>query len=272
MTSPMIKCFVFYAATVASLFLVGHASAEIGQVIPMGDLERWAVFSLGSDSSNDRLSGSALVQGDFAAAGTGSITVTDNATINGNVYYGNNRTGRMAGSGTITGTRFRNQDVMLNDSVNEAMAASRAAANFAATRAFSEIDLEQGQNLTLSGAPGETVVLNLRNFQMSGNSTLTLQGAPNTTFIINVRNQFSLVDYASIVLAGGVDWNDVLFNVRGKVGDVRLSGNARLQGILLANRRSVRLSDQAVIRGEVIADSILIQDAGQIDHPPIVSP
>ncbi len=272
MNLPISKCLAFCCATAASLILVGHASAELGQVIPMGDLERWAVLSLGSNSSNDRLSGSALVQGDFGAAGAGSLTVKDNATISGNVYYGRGRSERIAGSGTMTGTRFRDQDFILNDAVNEAMAASEAAANFAATRNFSQINLEQSQNLGLSGAPGETVVLSLRDFRMSGNSTLTLQGAPDTTFIINVTRQFSLSDNARIVLAGGVSWNDVLFNVRGKGSSVRLSGNAWLEGILLANQRSVRLRDQAVIQGELIADSVRIQGAGQINHPAVVSP
>ena len=50
------------------------------------------------------------------------------------------------------------------------------------------INLSGTNNLTLSGAPGATVVLNLRLIRMVGNSTLTLQGSADTTYVINAVN------------------------------------------------------------------------------------
>jgi choice-of-anchor A domain-containing protein len=134
------------------------------------------------------------------------------------------------------------------------------------------IDLQGSNNLTLSGAPGQTVVLNLRMLRMTGNSTLTLQGSANTTFVINVNRGFSLINAARIVLSGGLDWNDVLFNVRGTGTTVNLSGNSNFQGILLASRRSVQIRDGAILRGEVIADNLQMQGTAQVNHPAVVSP
>ncbi len=258
----------------AAISLLGrfHASAEIGQVIPMGDLERWAAFSLGSEGSGNRLSDNTFVQGDFGAAGNGNITMTDDSTINGDVYYRSNGTLAVAPTATISGSRFSNQNSLLDNGVSEAMAASDAAAAFQSTRPFTEINGEGTQNIVLSGAPGETVVLNLRKFQLNGDSTLTLQGSANTTYIINVKNQFSLGGNARIVLAGGLDWNDVLFNVRGKGPEVRLSGASRFEGILMANRRTVRLRDQAIVRGEVLGARLVFQGTSQVIHPPVISP
>lgn len=238
----------------------------------MGDLERWAAFSLGSEGSGNRLSNNTFVQGDFGGAGNGNITMTDDSTVNGDAYYRSNGTLTDAPGATITGSLFNHQNSLLDNSVREAMAASDAAAALPSTRSLSEINGEGTQNIVLSGAPGETVVLNLRTFQLNGDSTLTLQGSANTTYIINVKNQFSLGGNARIILAGGLDWNDVLFNVRGKGAEVRLSGNSRLDGVLMANRRTVRLRDQAIIRGEVLGGRFVFQGTSQVIHPPVVSP
>ena len=134
------------------------------------------------------------------------------------------------------------------------------------------INLDQDQSMILQGAPGETVVLNLKNFVMSDNATLTLQGTATTNFIINVTKQFSLSGSAKIVLSGGVQWDNVRFNVRGKGTVVRLSGQSGLVGILTANRRKVQLSDNSIVRGQVFARRVVLLDGSQIIQPPVASP
>src|SRR5207245_442344 len=87
--SSMTKPFhVLFAAL--SFLWVHQASAEVGQVIPMGDLERWAAFTLGADGPNDRLSDNSVVQGDFGSAGNGNLTLSESSTINGDLYYRSN--------------------------------------------------------------------------------------------------------------------------------------------------------------------------------------
>jgi cytoskeletal protein CcmA (bactofilin family) len=262
------------APCIAALALLTgpRASAELGQVVPMGDLDRWGIFTLGNADQTDRLSLDSIVPGDLGAAGNGNVTLSANATINGDVYYKNRGTLTVESGATITGSRFNNQDALLNNGADEAKAASEAAAAFAATRPVDNIVLKNTDTLRFNGAPGETVVLNLKCFKMSGNSTFTLNGAANTTYIINVKKQFSLDGHANIVLTGGLDWNDVLFNVRGTGDDVLLSRNSSFQGVLMANKRTVRLRDNAIVRGEIIADTVWVQGSGQVIHPPVVSP
>jgi choice-of-anchor A domain-containing protein len=264
----------FLAPCMAAFCLLSasRASADLGQVLPMGDLERWGIFTLGDGGETNLVGVDGVVQGDLGVAKNGDLTLSGNAMVNGDVYYKSNSTVRVDRDATITGSGFDNQNPLLNSGVDEARAVSDAAAAFASTRALEEVNLSGAESLSFTGTPGETVVLNLRCFKMGGNSTFTLDGAANTTYIINVKKQFSLAGHANIVLTGGLDWNDVLFNVRGKGDDILLSRESSFQGVLMANKRSVRLRDNAIARGEIIADNVQVQGSSQMIHPPVVSP
>ena len=255
------------------IFSAFNVSANLLQVLPeMGDLSRWAVFSLKGGVLGDHLTDNVLVQGDVGVAGSGNIVLKDNATIDGNLYYRSNGTLRLQDNATITGARFNDQDSLLDNGVEEALNASSRAFGLEATRPNTTMSLKGQQSRVITGAPGETVVLKLDYFTMSGNSALTLQGTATTTFIINVKGQFSLSGNAQIVLSGGVQWDDVLFNVRGDGEAASLSGNARLEGILMASRGMVHLRGQSTVIGTVIADRVLLNGNSTVTHPPTASP
>ena len=247
------------------------ASANLLEVLPeMGDLARWTLFSMGNNGL--QFSGFTVVQGDVGAAGNGIISIGGHATIDGNLYYRSNSTLVVGDDATITGARYHDRDSELDNGLGEASRMSDHAFALAPTRSYTNINLVRNQSITLQGAPGETVVLSLKNFLMQGHATFTLQGTATTNFIINVTKQFSLSGYAKIILSGSVQWDNVLFNVRGQGTDVLVSNNARLEGILMANLRTVRLSGQSRVTGEVIARKIVMSNGSQITHPPVVSP
>jgi hypothetical protein len=149
---------------------------------------------------------------------------------------------------------------------------SEASAALAQTnRWMREIDMRGSENMTFSGAPGETVVMHLRDLQMGANSILTLDGAADTNYVIKIRNGLSLTGNAQIVLSGGLTWNDVTFKLRGPGDAVALSGSSGLQGIVMARKRVLRLSNQATIYGDAVG-WLNLSGAAQITHPPIVSP
>ena len=137
---------------------------------------------------------------------------------------------------------------------------------------FASISLGGSQNVSILGAPGATVTLNLQNFVLAGGSTFTLQGTATTSFIINVRKQFSLSGSSQIILSGGVRWDHVFFNVLGRRGVVSISGRAQLYGTLTARQRTVRLDDYSIVHGAVTARKILVTDSSRIIPPSIVSP
>jgi hypothetical protein len=136
---------------------------------------------------------------------------------------------------------------------------------------FASIILGGSQNVSILGAPGQTVTLNLQNFVMAGQSTFTLQGTATTSFIINVRKQFSLSGSSRIILSG-VPWDHVFFNVLGRGSVVSIRNRAQLYGTLTARRRTVRLDDYSIVYGAVTARKILVTDSSRIIPPSIVSP
>jgi hypothetical protein len=139
------------------------------------------------------------------------------------------------------------------------------------TSTASDITLTNNQRLLITGAPGETVTLSLSNFRMSGSSILTLQGTSTTTFVFNVTKQFSLSGQAHIVLGPDVMWSNVIFNVTGKGGTVKLSGSSEFRGILNADQRTVKIKGSAIAYGQVNANKVLLFQAGQIVQPPVTS-
>ena len=129
------------------------------------------------------------------------------------------------------------------------------------------VKLSDNESLLITGAPGETVTLSLKNFLMSGSSTFTLEGAATTSFVVNVKKKFSLSDEARIVLAGAVEWNNVTFNVMGKGSVAKMSGSSSFTGVLNADARTVKLTDQARVDGQVIARKLLVLDSAQVVSP-----
>ncbi len=134
------------------------------------------------------------------------------------------------------------------------------------------VNLRRNMRMMVSGAPGATVTLSLSNFQMTDSSTFTLVGSASTYFVINVSRQFSLAGRSQIVLADGVQWDHVTFNVLGTGSMVTFSGRARLAGVLNAPERVVNMRNQSVVWGKVNAAKLVCRDSSKVVHPPVISP
>jgi len=259
---------------VASLILLGgvQAKADVSGVIPeIGDLERWTVFSLGDGHNFSRAFRHALIDGDLGLAGNGDFLMGGHATINGDVYDRSNGTVLTFQHASITGSIFHNQDALLDNGVNEAIAASAHAFSLTPNRPNTSVKLLGNHAITITGAPGETVVLSLKNFILRDNSSFTLQGTATTTFVINVNKKFSLSGNSHIDLAG-LQWNQVLFNVVGTGQRVSLGGSSVFNGILMANDRTIKMKGDATVSGELIANRFKLRGSTRVLHPPILSP
>ncbi len=262
-----------FLSIAASLILLGaaHAKADVAQVIPeIGDLERWTVFSLGDGNNFSRAFGQALIDGDLGLAGNGNFLMGESATVNGDVYDRSNGTVLTFQHAVISGSIFHNQDALLDNGVNEALAASTHAFSLTPNRPNTSIKSLGNEAITITGAPGETVVLSLKNFILRDNSSFTLQGTATTTFVINVNKKFSLSGNSHIDLAG-LQWNQVLFNVVGTGQRVSLGDSSIFNGILMANDRTIKLKGDATVSGEIIANRLKLRGSSRVLHPPILS-
>jgi hypothetical protein len=198
-----------------SLLLLGvtHAHAEVADAVPqLSDLEGWTVFSLGRGYRPNLAFRHPFIDGDVGLAGTGNFLMGGHATIDGDIYDWSTGLVLTFKHPVITGSIFHDQDALLDDCVYEALAASAYAFSLTPNRSNTSVKIRGDHNITITGAPGETVVLSLKNFILKGNSSFTLQGTATTTFIINVSKKFSLKGNSHIDLAG-LQCNQVLFNV-----------------------------------------------------------
>jgi hypothetical protein len=130
----------------------------------------------------------------------------------------------------------------------------------------------QSVDTIYSGAPGQTVTLTLSQLVLTGNERLTLQGTMTTHFVIDINEQFSLFGHSSIVLSGGIQWNDVIFNLIGRGAKMIMRGHTQMTGIIDAPERRVTLTGHALVVGEVRARRVDIRRFARIKTPPIISP
>ncbi len=101
---------------------------------------------------------------------------------------------------------------------------------------------------------------------MLNGAAVTISAPPNSSFLVRIHGKLTLDGGSSIVLAGGISPDKVLFDVLGGGADVSLTGKSTLAGILLAVSRNVSLSS-GVVSGEVITGGtqLAITSGGQIN-------
>jgi len=266
----------------ASLFLgAADIRADISQAVPeFGDLRRWAAFSLGGGVTEtdviDQFTGTTDIYGDVGVAGDGNISLSGSATIHGDLYWETSGTLKLSGNAQITGMRHHDlaSDAILGNGVSEANATSTHAATFASSSFYASLtNITSSMTLTAQhDRPGNSTVLNLNSIVLGNQSTLTLNGTATDVFILNVSNQFSLTSQSKIVLTGGLSWDDVLFNIKGNGSDITLDGQSTLNGILMANKRTVSLTGGSLVAGEVIANKIKLSGSSRIVNPSVASP
>ena len=254
------------AVVAAGIFTAGAATDTLpGGAINVGSADYFTVLAKGDAGFTDNtITGPSSVTGNYGLGG-GKLSITGSSKITGNLvqHSGTQVNGQGAISGSIT-----TNDAQLASAWADAVTLSDLAAAEAVTPAYASLtDVKisnPSQNITITGGPGEKVVLSLQSFAIS-NGTFTLQGTATTTFIINVAKNFSL-NNGSITLAGGVVPQNVLFNIRGSGGQVSLNQGTQLPGILLALNRKVDLSGGHVL-GKVIANQVVITSGGSAVTP-----
>jgi len=286
--------FLILFALAAVFFTADFAQAVCGSAypdtLPGGRInvglsgQNFTVFAAAGFSStytDDTFTGPSFVQGNIGVGPGGKFSWSD-GTIDGDVYMDGPGGFTMSGPAHFTaghGVRY-NQHAVLDPAYTDYQNLSDAAcgetptSNYTATytstgapapmfslSGSSSVNItNDSKSLTITGGPGQKIVLSLQNFVMSA-GTFTLQGTATTTFIINIANQFSL-NNAKILLVG-VPPSNVLFNIRSKNIQISLNQGTEMSGILLALGNKVSLSGGKVF-GRVIGGQVNITSGGQV--------
>jgi hypothetical protein len=276
----------FFDNTISGINL-GNASGGT-----TGGHRTWAIFSLSGNVSisNSSLDSQYEVLGNIGIAGTtGKLNLTL-AEVKGTVYLG--KSGNYNNGGTITGGAPIVDATYLSTAVTNANTATSTAAGLATatgglsrsggvnanvltSTSASPVSLSLNNavgGITDNGVAG-TYVLNLASLALTGaNAILTLTGTASTNYVINLSQALSLTTNSQIVLSGGLQPQNVLFNVKTTATtDVTISGGSSLKGIILATNRLVNLTGASKVEGEVIAKAVTLSGSSQVKNP-FVSP
>ena len=252
-------CLAFFCT--AQLRAAAPSTSSDGQ-INVGAAGNFTVLTLGEDTDNT-LTGPSLIDGTLGIAGRAKFSITD-GDITGDVIYRTGSTINTSGPGRIHGRTF-SSDGVLDQAALDAQNLSDSAFGETVTGRYAGLTtVNTNKNMTITGGPGEKVVLRLTDFVMT-DGTFTLQGTATTAFIINISGRFALTGKAAITLAG-VPPANVLFNIRGTGQQVSLNQGTSLSGILLATKRTVDLSGGKVI-GAVVGNQVNITSGGSVVSP-----
>lgn len=274
-----------------------HATLLFGGVDlgAAGRTSEWAIFALtGGITVTDTTAVSFInptVRGNIGVAGN-SITLSGTTKVSGSAYIKTGGTLRRSGTAQINGSGNAGvpnglyyqggiYDTLANTAKNDALAASAQANALAnnASPAIAQRDnwnslttINQNNNPSITDLIGGShISLHLTDFVIYGGGTFTLSGTAATTYVITVTNKFSLVG-GSVVLAGGLLPENVLFNVLGAGLDVSLASAAQFGGVLLAPSRTVNLTAASTVAGTLVAGKVNISGGSKVLKPVYVSP
>ena len=222
--------------------------------------------------------GAAAQYGVFeASGGNGTVNLSNNALITGNLGVGNGTAPNISNSAAITGTTsILTSGAQAN---TDAKSASTTAAGLKATESVSgtgvsnnAISLSNNQALTVSGTAGVNVI-NLNSISLSNNSTLTISGtgSPSQIFVFNISGSVSLANNTSIKLQG-ISASQVIFNIDSKNSSVSLSNSATASGTFLDLNGRISMSNNTEVTGALISEqSISMSNSATVNAQPFVT-
>lgn len=220
-----LRLFLPSTALTALALAFGCANAD-GTQISLGAASKYTVFSMASTFQNNS---NVAITGDVAVGPHGSVSVASPSSISGTLYR--DSTATYSGGGSISGGV---QVTNLNQAVNDAINASNAFASLTPTSTLTSIT--KGTSLVGNGA--DNVIKLTGDIKLGGSNNLTLTGGANDFFIFNIFGGLDLSGSASIVLAGGLTADHVVFNFLGTGTELTTKVGNTLRGTILAVNRS----------------------------------
>ncbi len=225
----------------------------------------YAILAL-NGAQDIALNGPGQTQGNVGvSSGTLSLNGSAGPEVNGNVYLAAGAT-ISTGNGTqVTGAVFTNLNLSRANTD-----ATNAAATFAALTPTSNLGAITGTT-TVTGSAGINVI-DISNLNLGNGQTLTLNGPAGAQFVINDTGGLTL-NSGHINVSGGVTATDVVINVEGTGSQLQTSGGLNnesvINAILLAPHRSIGFAP-GLINGELIAggQSIHLVSGASVITPP----
>jgi choice-of-anchor A domain-containing protein len=255
---------IVVALLIGCLSKAGASPVNLGAAGP----GNFTVLSLANKIST---SGQSSIGGHAGVVGKGSLNMSESSSIEGRLFLSTKGKFNNSSSVGVLGNVVRDAttDMLLNQAVKDALAASAAAKSLPPTMTVPGGAIKT--TMTITGGPFINV-LKIKDLDLDAGEIVTLSAPAGGSFVFNVSGKWSLSGGSRILLTGGLTPTDVLYNVMKGADKVDLSGGSEISGILLAPDRDVELKS-GVVTGEIIGGekNITIKETGQVVAPPPLS-
>lgn len=217
------------------------------------------------DGGKLQMSGVGYIGGSALLADGTELGITEDNLIEGNIY-GTNLGGDPKNNTIIESA----QDAKLDAAAADARLFSDLYSDLGATAVTNNSITAVTDTLSIVGDAGQNV-LRLDKLELGGGEVLTLDGGGNdSSFIINILGDLKL-NSGRVELTGGLTFDEVLFNVDGKVSFSGGGNSSVLAGVILALDGEVSLTP-GLVQGSIIGSKITLTSGADLDTPAEIPP
>lgn len=205
-----------------------------------------------------QMSGGAYIGGPVRLSSGSNLGITSGNSVEGGIYGSN-----LSGDPKDNMVFDVAQDSLLDLAASDAQFYSGHYAGLTATdSSITSIT----DTLSIGAAVAGQNVINVSTLQLGGDEVLTLDGGgTDSSFIINIDGDLKL-NSGRVELTGGLTFDEVLFNVGGKVSFSGGGNSSILMGTILALGGETAISP-GLIQGTLIGTKISLVSGADLDTP-----
>jgi hypothetical protein len=240
--------------------------------VNINNVAKVSVNALGDVGGQNVVLGNNSLAGGAAVADPGNITVGNYSKVKGECITDGGtvtlHTGAKCLSVDDTGTNAKL--AVMSQAITDVGNFETALVATSPTQTLGAVTLASGKKATISDTVSGLNIIELPSVTLGNSSTLTLHGAPGDSMVLEITGTLTIGSGAKIVLAGGLPVDQVLIYVGGTVGSW---GNSTSVGATLLAPNSVCAAGSgAKITGAIICgDSVtFLENATLTFNPSLV--
>lgn len=210
----------------------------------------WSILETGTGTVT--ISGTAAVNGSVGVSSGGKLTLTGSASVKGTAYLNTGATKSYGYSTSVQGGTQQNADAntIVANAVSSATTAYNNFKSLTKTLGPTSINLSGTAIATYTGTSGVNV-MSLSSLQLSNSSILNLSAPAGGSFVILDSGTFSLSGTGQIVLQGGLKPENVTFVNKG-TNTVTVGNSCKIAGNILSPNGAINLSGAATYNGTLV--------------------
>lgn len=256
-------CVLGFRAAPAGAVTLGNALSfaalsESGDV-DIGNTARISTNLLGDVAGGNVTLGNTSLAGRNAIATSGAVSLGNYATVKGKCITAGGPVNKGLGAKCVAGedTTGTNPNLAIAAAaVTDIGNFEAALAALAPTQTLGAVTLAASKTMTITDSVAGLNIIELSSLTMGNSSVLKLSGAPGDSMVLNITGNLSFGIGARVVLIGGISLNHVLVNVQGVIS---AWGSSTTMGTtLIAQNAGITGGSGARIDGALYADGDIV--------------